>query len=77
MQAWAVVDYLMAAKPKQLAKFLHELKNPFHGRLRMPSTEELKKRQQDAFAAAFGSEVTAVDAAWRKDASKRKRRRKR
>lgn len=77
MQAWAVVDYLMANHPKELAKFLCELKDPFHGRLRSPSKEELAKRQTDAFAAAFGSEVTAVDAAWRKDAGKRKPKRKR
>jgi len=76
MQAWAVVDYLMASKPEQLAKFLHELKHPFHGRLRMPTEEELQQRQEQAFAAAFGSEVTAVDAAWRKDASKKKKRRR-
>lgn len=77
MQAWAVVDYLMASKPEQLAKFVHELKHPFHGRLRMPTTAELQQRQQEAFATAFGSEVQAVDAAWRKDASKRKKKKRR
>ena len=77
MQAWAVVDYLMASKPKQLAKFVHELKSPFHGRVRMPTKEELQQRQQQAFAAAFGSEVQVVDAAWRKDASSKKKKRRR
>ena len=77
MQSWAVVDYLVAEQPTQLARFLHELKAPFHGRLRMPSQDELQRRQRESFDAAFGADVAAIDGAWRAAVRGQKRKRKR
>ena len=76
MQSWSVVSYLVAERPDQLASFLHQLKAPFHGRLRNPTADELQRRQREAFEAAFGSSVAAVDAAWRSVAGKKKRKKR-
>ena len=72
MQAWAVVDYLRAERAEELARFLFLLKAPFHGRLRTPTSEELKRRQTEAFEAAFGGQVADVDASWRAFAAKKR-----
>lgn len=76
MQAWALVDYLRRERPAELATFLHEIKEPFHGRLRMPTAEELAKRQVDCFQQAFGCGMAELDAVWREHTLDRKRRRR-
>jgi len=77
MQAWAVVGYLVDANKEQVGTFLHRLKSPFHGRVRMPTDAELQQRQQDVFVSTFGCEPAALDAAWREATKKRKPGRKR
>jgi len=77
MQSWAVVHYLASERPAQLAQFVHDLKDPFHGRLRVPTSEELQRRQRASFAAAFGGEPDALDADWRAFVARQKRRRRR
>ncbi|MFK7738968.1 MAG: hypothetical protein AB8H80_01500, partial [Planctomycetota bacterium] len=77
MQSWAVAEFLRETRPKQLATFLHDLKGPFYGRLRIPSQEDLGRRQSESFPKAFGCSYQELDAEWRKYALKRKRRRKR
>lgn len=66
MQAWALVDYLLHSHKPEMAKFLYALKDPFHGRLRMPTAEDLINRQRDALQNAFGCEHSELDAKWRK-----------
>ncbi len=77
MQAWAVVDHLVQTRGDQTASFLHDLKSPFHARARMPTDEELARRQAEAFERSFGCEPAALDAAWREGVKTRKRGRKR
>ncbi|HEB52305.1 MAG TPA: hypothetical protein ENI87_03510 [bacterium] len=77
MQAWALVDFLMATRKRQLSCFLHRLKDPFHERRKMPSRQELATRQHDALREAFGMGPAELDVEWRAyvKESKPKRRR--
>ena len=64
IHAWALVDFLLATRKAETARFLHLLKAPFHGRLRMPTDQELQIRQRDAFGEAYGVEIAELEQLW-------------
>ncbi len=66
MQAWALVDYLLTTRKAATFRFLHSLKEPFHARRRVPSSQELRIRQRDAFRDAFDCEPAEMQVQWRK-----------
>jgi hypothetical protein len=65
IQAWSVVDWMQRVHPAELRAFVHELKAPFHRQQRAPSAEELRARASASLQLAFGSDVAALEAAWR------------
>lgn len=79
MQSWALVDFLLVHKKPQMCTFLHTMKDPFHGRRRMPTEEELLVRQREALIQAFDCDVSAIEVAWRSAvlSTKSKKRRRR
>lgn len=66
IQSWFLVDYLMHARKKQTMRFLHGLKDPFHGGQYRPERDELLDRQKACFEAAFGMTPAALEAEWKK-----------
>ncbi|MFT4515325.1 MAG: hypothetical protein ACI91B_004039 [Planctomycetota bacterium] len=62
MHAWSVVAFLAEHHKAKLFRFVHLVKGS-------------GVSQRDAFHQAFDCEVTEIDAAWQKNATKRKRRR--
>lgn len=65
MQAWCTMEFLLTQHPKETARFLHLLKDPFHEHRAVPTQDELNARQQKALQDAFGQDVDAVEAAWK------------
>jgi hypothetical protein len=65
IQAWALIDYLLANKRAATFRFLHQLKAPFHARMRMPTEQELQQRQRDALQEAFDCDAAGLEQAWR------------
>lgn len=66
LQCWALVDHLLAHRRAQFVAFFDRMKEPFHGRLRFPTDDELLARQRQAFASAFGVDVDGLEASWRR-----------
>ncbi|MBM4062651.1 MAG: hypothetical protein FJ265_16370 [Planctomycetes bacterium] len=66
LQCWAFVDWLMTSQPQATMRFLSAMKDPFHGRMRFPTDEELLLRQQQAMARAFGADAAGLEQAWRR-----------
>jgi len=62
MHAWSVVAYLAEHHKAELFRFVHLVKGS-------------GVSQRDAFEQAFGCEIAEMEAAWQKNATKRKRRR--
>jgi len=78
IQSWTFVDFLLANKKPQFAKFVSRLKDPFHARRRLPTAQEMQIRQRDAVTAAFSCKIEALEGAWRSDVlNNKKRKRKR
>lgn len=66
LQSWALAEWLVAERPKELAAFLRRLKAPFDVGARFPSGTELAGRQAEALRAAFGVDAEGLEKAWRK-----------
>jgi hypothetical protein len=65
IQAWALVDHLMAKHRAELGKFLRTLKDPFHGRRSMPSSTELQERQVAALQSSLAMTPAVLEQQWR------------
>lgn len=66
LQAWALTEWLVIERPKELAAFLRRLKEPFLLGDRFPSGTELAERQAAAMFAVFGTDAEGLEKAWRK-----------
>lgn len=66
LQSWALAEWLVAERPKELAAFLRRLKEPFAVGDRFPSGSELAARQGAAMHAVFGVDAEGLEKAWRK-----------
>jgi hypothetical protein len=65
MQSWSLVDFLMAKHKPAAMQFLRTLKDPFHQRLKAPTSAELQARQLDALRQHLGWTPAELEAAWR------------
>lgn len=74
IEAWYLTDFLMRTRKPALMRFLHGMKDPFHGRRKVPTWDEVLARQDSLLRAEFGMDATALEAAWRKDPLSTKRR---
>lgn len=72
LQSLAMVEWLRERHAGGLARFLHRMKEPFHGRLRFPTNQELYARQADALREAFGMDADALDRQWRQQLAPRR-----
>ena len=65
LQSWAVVHWLREQRAGAFANFVHRMKDPFHGRLRFPTGDELRARQQALLVECLGGGVERLDQQWR------------
>ncbi|HEX6811616.1 MAG TPA: hypothetical protein VF384_08345 [Planctomycetota bacterium] len=65
IQSWAFVDFLMATRKAATMKFLHDMKDPFHGLRQQPSHEEILARAKECFPRAFQQDAAGLEAEWR------------
>jgi hypothetical protein len=68
LQSWALVDFLLATRADELARFVERMKDPFHARCRFPTQDELFGRQHEALREAFGTDATGLEAMWKRHA---------
>lgn len=66
LQCWALCDHLLAAHRPEFVAFLNRMKDPFHGRIRFPTSEELQVRQRESLQAAFGCDAVTLEENWRR-----------
>lgn len=66
MQSWAVVDWLMQTRKAELMRCVHELKEPFHARTRLPTFAERLERQAAVLRRVFGVDAAGLGEQWRK-----------
>lgn len=64
MMVWSRVDFLMQTDAGKFGTFFGRMKAPIHD-VRLPTTEEIMRRQVEALREVFGQDYEAFDLAWR------------
>lgn len=66
MQSWALAHWLLTTRREALMRFLHEMKAPFHERMRFPTEPELFARQQELLRKVFATDAAGLEELWRR-----------